>query len=142
MAGAAWEHAGADDSLGRSSFISGLLPDTPARSMGDTMSPAMSATVAVLTYPHITRDPAIRGGQSCLDGSRIAVADIVVAQRDGHRPEEICTLFGASLSLAQVHAALAYYYDHPGEIEEEFRLQAECFDQGAAERDRFLKARG
>ena len=106
------------------------------------MSLAMSATAAALTYPHITRDPAIRGGQSCLDGSRIAVTDIVAAQQDGHRPEEIRTLFGASLSLAQVHAALAYYYDHPAEIEEEFRLQAECFDQGEAERDRFLKARG
>ncbi|MEO8501987.1 MAG: DUF433 domain-containing protein, partial [Vicinamibacteria bacterium] len=77
-----------------------------------------------------------------LDGSRIAVTDIVAAQQDGYRPEEIRTLFGASLSLAQVHAALAYYYDHPAEIEEEFRLQAECFDQGEAERDRFLKARG
>jgi uncharacterized protein (DUF433 family) len=102
----------------------------------------MSTTAAALTYPHITRDPTIRGGQSCLDGSRIAVTDIVTAQRDGYRPEEIRTLFGASLSLAQVHAALAYYYDHTGEIEEEFRAQAECFAQGEAARDRFLKARG
>lgn len=108
---------------------------------GDTIKLAMSATATPLTYPHITRDPAIRGGQSCLDGSRIAVADIVAAQRDGSRPEEIRTLFGASLSLAQVHAALAYYYDHPDEIEEEFRLQAECSAQGEAARDRFLKAR-
>lgn len=110
--------------------------------MGDTMGLAMSTTAAAPTYPHITRDPAIRGGQSCLDGSRIAVIDIVAAQQDGYRPEEIRTLFGASLSLAQVHAGLAYYYDHPAEIEEEFRLQTECFDQGEAERDRFLKSRG
>jgi uncharacterized protein (DUF433 family) len=102
----------------------------------------MSTTAAALTYPHITRNPAIRGGQSCLDSTRIAVTDIVTAQQDGYRPEEIRTLFGASLSLAQVHAALAYYYDHPGEIEEEFRVQAECFAQGESARDRFLKARG
>ena len=102
----------------------------------------MSTTVAVLTYPHITRDPAVRGGQSCLDGSRIAVMDIVAAQEDGHGPEEIRTLFGASLSLAQVHAALAYYYDHPKEIEEEFRVHAECAAQGQTDRERFFKARG
>lgn len=110
--------------------------------MGDTMSLAMSTTAAALTYPHITRDPAIRGGQSCLDGSRIAVTDIVAAAQEGHRPEEIRALFGAPLTLAQVHAALAYYYDHPAEIEEEFRVQAECFAQGEAARDLFLKARG
>jgi len=110
--------------------------------MGDTMSPAMSTTAAALTYPHITRDPAIRGGQSRLDGSRIAVTDIVAAEQDGHRPEEIRTLFGASLTLAQVYAALAYYYDHPAEIEEEFRMQAESFAQGEAARSLFLKARG
>lgn len=109
--------------------------------MGDTISLAMSTTAAALTYPHITRDPAIRGGQSCLDRSRIAVTDIVAAERDGYRPEEIRTLFGASLTLAQVYAALAYYYDHPAEIEEEFRMQAECAAQGEAARDLFLKAR-
>ena len=42
------------------------------------------------------------------------------AHIDGHRPQEIQSLFGATLSLAQVHAALAYYYDHQAEIDKDF----------------------
>ena len=106
--------------------------------MGDTMSPAMSTTAAALTYPHITRDPAIRGGQSCLDGSRIAVTDIVAAERDGYRPEEIRTLFGASLTLAQVYAALAYYYDHRDEIEAYFEESQQAAAELEAERAEYL----
>lgn len=102
----------------------------------------MSTTAAaVLTYPHITRDPAIRGGRPCLDRTRIAVGDVVAAHIDGHRPQEIQSLFGATLTLAQVHAALVYYYDHPNEIDEEFRGADAYLEKLETDRAAFFKAR-
>jgi len=42
--------------------------------------------------------------------------DIVLLQRQGLKPEHMREYFSVPLSLAQVHGALAYYYDHPEEI--------------------------
>ena len=42
----------------------------------------------------------------------------MIAHQQEHSPEEICTLFSSRpLTLAEVHAALAYHYDHPEELE-------------------------
>jgi hypothetical protein len=50
---------------------------------------------------------------------RIAVVDIAIAHGQGHRPKEIQSLFSSRpLTLAEVHVALAYHYDHPKEMEE------------------------
>jgi len=55
------------------------------------------------------------GGKARLDGHRVSVFQIgemyTVA---GHDPEVIADQL--SLSLAAVHAAFAYYYDHPDEM--------------------------
>ncbi len=78
------------------------------------------ATAAKTVYAHITQDPKVRGGKACIDRTRIAVVDIVQLQREGKRPEEMLNTFAAPLTLAQVHAALTYYYDHGEEIEASF----------------------
>ena len=65
---------------------------------------------------HIVSTPGTCGGKPRIAGSRIRVQDVVVWHEAwGLSPEEIVTDF-PQLTLAQVHAALAYYYDHREEI--------------------------
>jgi uncharacterized protein (DUF433 family) len=69
----------------------------------------------VLTQ-HIQITPNVRGGKPCISGTRITVSDIAALHlRLGQSVDEIAA--GYDLSLAAVHAALAYYYDHRDEIE-------------------------
>lgn len=65
---------------------------------------------------HIVKTPGICGGRACIVGHRIRVADVVVwHERRGYSPDEIVSLF-PGLAMADVHAALAYYFDHRTEI--------------------------
>jgi uncharacterized protein (DUF433 family) len=66
---------------------------------------------------HIEKSARVRGGKPRIAGTRITVADIFVMNlRMGQSPEEIAGKY--DLSLADVHAAMAYYYDHRKEIEQ------------------------
>jgi len=64
----------------------------------------------------IVRSPKIRGGRPRIAGTGVTVRRIVVWYKLGLSPEEIADRIG-HLSLAQVHAALAYYHANRGEIE-------------------------
>ena len=65
---------------------------------------------------HIEVDPSARGGKPCITGTRIAVGDVVLMHlRLGQSLEQIAGHFG--ISLAALHAAMAYYYDHREEID-------------------------
>ena len=66
---------------------------------------------------HIDSRPEKCGGRPCIAGTRIRVQDIYVwHELQGRTPEEIVTDF-PQLSLADVHAGIAYYHDHKDEIE-------------------------
>ncbi len=82
---------------------------------------AATARAAVDVYPHIEKTPGVCGGKACVGGTRIRVLDIVGLHRRGFDPEEMLRMYAVPLTLAQVHAALAYYYDHPEEIEASIR---------------------
>ena len=70
---------------------------------------------------HIVSTPGVCGGRPRIAGSRIRVQDIVVWHEAwGLSPEEIVTDF-PQVTLAQVHAALAYYYDHREEIRQQMQ---------------------
>ena len=61
---------------------------------------------------HIESVPGRCGGKPCIRGTRIRVWDIYVASEvRGEPPAEIIADY-PTLSLAQVHAALAYYWDN------------------------------
>jgi len=92
------------------------------------------ATVAPAVYGHITKDPEICGGKACIDNTRVRVVDIVYLLKEGHSPEQMLREY-PSLTLAQVHAALSYYYDHPDEIEASIAA-----DEGWRERHERAKA--
>jgi uncharacterized protein (DUF433 family) len=74
---------------------------------------------------HITKTPGVCGGRPCIAGRRIRVQDIVVwHEKRGYCPDEIVDLFDG-ITLADVHAALAYYFDNREEIQDEFRKSEE-----------------
>lgn len=65
---------------------------------------------------HIEITPGIAGGKPRIAGHRITVANIVIwHERQGKSVDEIAAEY--DLTLADVHAALAYYFDHREEID-------------------------
>lgn len=78
----------------------------------------------------ISRRPEVRGGRPCIAGTGVSVRRIAQWHNLGLIPEEIARKFGY-LSLAQVHAALAYYYANQAEIDAD--LEAEARDTEALE---------
>ena len=67
-------------------------------------------------YSHITKIPGVCGGRPAIDGTRVRVLNIVYLHQQGQTPEQMRKAY-PSLELAQIHAALAYYYDHQEEIQ-------------------------
>ena len=96
------------------------------------------ATAAKTVYSHITKDPEVCGGRACIDGTRIRVADIACLQRDGLTPEKMLEVY-RSLNLAQIHAALSYYYENPQEIEDALQADREVADKIESDRAEFLR---
>ncbi len=83
--------------------------------------------VTVLPIDVIVSDPSIRSGRPAIAGTGICVSDIVAYHIfDKQTPEELAA--GFKLPLGQIHAALAYYYMHKTEIDEEMRSSAEDTD--------------
>ncbi|MEW6580731.1 MAG: DUF433 domain-containing protein [Chloroflexota bacterium] len=70
----------------------------------------------------IASDPDVRGGRPCIAGTGIRVLDVVTVMLfHDQTPAEIAEAY--ALTLAQVHAALAYYYEHKAEIDADIREQ-------------------
>ena len=66
---------------------------------------------------HIVKDEGICGEQPRIAGTRIKVQHIVLEyERLGWTPDQICNAH-PGLTLADVHAAITYYYDHRDEID-------------------------
>ncbi|MEM9557081.1 MAG: DUF433 domain-containing protein [Acidobacteriota bacterium] len=76
-------------------------------------------------------DPRRRRGAVTIRGHRLTVADLVTMhQRLGKSPDQIAGDF--ELSLAAVHAALAYYFGHRQEIDQQIESDesfAEAFER-------------
>ena len=94
----------------------------------------MAAAVQA-TYAHITKQAEVCGGKAAIDNTRVRVADVVWLHKEGHTPNQILTSY-PQLRLAQVHAALAYYYDHADEFEATFASDEDAeadFERAKAE---------
>jgi len=66
---------------------------------------------------HIEATPGVAGGKPRIAGHRITVQDIVLwHERLGLSADEICAEY--DLELADVYAALSYYFDHRSEIDQ------------------------
>lgn len=80
----------------------------------------------------ITRSPGICGGRVRIAGTGVSVRRIAGWYRLGLTPEEIATEI-PHLSLAQVHAALAYY--HANRDEMDAAIEAERAEADRLERE-------
>lgn len=93
------------------------------------------------TEDRITRTPGVCGGKACIAGHRVRVLDIVVwHEHQGMTPDEIVSHV-PTISLADVHAALAYYFDHIEEIQQEMRAEREFADEFRRNNPSLLEAK-
>jgi uncharacterized protein (DUF433 family) len=77
----------------------------------------------------ITRTPGVCGGKACIAGHRVRVLDIVAwYEHQGMTPDEIVTHV-PTITLADVHAALAYYFDHINEIQAEMQSERTAVEE-------------
>jgi uncharacterized protein (DUF433 family) len=65
------------------------------------------------------------GGEPRIEGRRIGVLHVATRVIDGGEPPEAVAA-DFDLDLADVHRALAYYYDHPEEMQEWRRRKREA----------------
>ncbi len=70
---------------------------------------------------HIEITPGLAGSKPRIAGHRITVQNIVIwHERLGLSADEIATEY--DLSLADIYAALTYYYDHREQIDQAIRM--------------------
>jgi uncharacterized protein (DUF433 family) len=80
---------------------------------------------------HIEKTSNVRSGKARITGTRITVSDVVLCHlRLGLSLEEIAVQY--NLSLASVHAAMAYYFDNQDEIDTEIERRRLDYAQGKA----------
>jgi uncharacterized protein (DUF433 family) len=95
---------------------------------------------AAAAVEHIRID---ENGVAWIDGTTTRVLQIVMDKlAHGWSPEEIQKQHYGEPSLAQIHAAFAYYYDHQAELDAE--IERECKESAAmweADKDSPVKLR-
>lgn len=88
---------------------------------------------------HIEKTSGVVGGKARIAGTRIRVMDIVLwYEKHGKTADEIVDMF-SHITLADVHAAMVYYYDHREEIEHDFKWEAEIASEMKAKYPSLLK---
>ncbi len=89
---------------------------------------------------HITIDPTITHGRPHVAGHRIRVQDIAIwHERMGLSADEISTDY--NLSLSEIYAALAYYFDHKAEIDQSIDSDLAMVDALRRDNPSLLQAR-
>jgi Uncharacterized conserved protein len=86
----------------------------------------MSALIDIGTL--ITQTPGIHGGRPIIAGTGVTVQRIAVWYKLGYSPEEIARKID-HLSLAQIYAALAYYYANRETIDADIADENEAYEQ-------------
>jgi uncharacterized protein (DUF433 family) len=78
----------------------------------------------ITAYPHLGANSRIAGGAPIIKGTRITVRAIAGYYQLGMSADEILQSL-PHLTQAQVHAALAFYFDHQAEIDRELQRNAD-----------------
>ena len=88
---------------------------------------------------YITSTAGDCGGKPCIKGRRIRVQDVAIFSEEMQQtPDQIAQEF--DLTLAQVHAALAYYFEHIDAIRAEIRRERDEFVRLKAENPSKLRS--
>lgn len=91
----------------------------------------------VVALEHIEVD---ERGVAKIVGTRSKVRQIVMDVQNGLTPAQIHESY-PHLSLAQIHAALAYYYDHKAEVDADIEAGRRFVDESRAKNpNRFTRA--
>ncbi len=78
---------------------------------------------------HIVSKPDVCGGQPCIAGTRIRVQDVYVwHELQGLSADEIVSRF-PHLTMADVYAALSYYWDHRDEIQQQMQEETDFVER-------------
>ncbi|NEQ36441.1 MAG: DUF433 domain-containing protein [Okeania sp. SIO3I5] len=94
-----------------------------------------------MTIEHISITPGMCGGKPHIKGHRIRVQDIVIwHEQMKMSPDEIIYHY-PSLTLADVYAALAYYYDNLDEIRQQIRDSEAYIQEVAAKTPSILEGK-
>jgi uncharacterized protein (DUF433 family) len=89
---------------------------------------------------HIVITPGLAGGKPHIAGHRITVQNIVIwHEYMGKSADEISSEY--DLTLADIYAALAYYFDHRDEIEQSIRDDEALIDILRAQNPSLLRQR-
>jgi uncharacterized protein (DUF433 family) len=95
-------------------------------------------TTLTISKEHIAKTPGVCGGKACIAGHRIRVMDIVASYvQRGMKPSEILDEY-PGLTIADVHAALAYYHDHRDEVDADFQRDEELDRYGRTQPSKLL----
>jgi len=74
-------------------------------------------------HPYIAIEPELKGETPVIAGTRTKVMDIVIRyEHGGMTPDQIVEQF-PHLTLAQIHDALSYYYEHKSELDEQYKKE-------------------
>ena len=71
---------------------------------------------AVEIYRYITQTPGVCGGHARVEGSRIAVHDVIGLLHNGETVDSVTRQL-PGLTRSQIYECLAYYEDHLAEVE-------------------------
>src|SRR5262249_27618672 len=86
--------------------------------------------MTAVTVSHIWLDDR---GVAWIDDTNVKVIEVAMEKRaPGRTPEEIGTQHYRNLWVSQIHAALAYYYDHQKEFDAEIDRQARDYESRRA----------
>ena len=95
--------------------------------------------MASVVTEHITKTPGVCGGKACVAGTRVRVMDIVIWHEHlGCSAGEIVSQI-PTITLSDVYAALAYYFDNREEIEEDIQRNDEIAEKFRAQYPSKLK---
>ena len=83
-------------------------------------------SVAEVEYKHVVLDET---GVPTIQGTTIKVIELVLEKTAyGWSPEEL-HFQHPYLTLGQIHSALAYYWDHQEELDQDIERRLECVDR-------------
>ncbi len=77
-----------------------------------------------IQHPYVTQVEGVAGGKPVVKGTRTPIRSIAAYHQMGCAPEEIQGKL-PHLSLAQIHDALSFYYDHQVEIDADITANRE-----------------
>ena len=90
--------------------------------------------------PHVAKTAGVCGGKARIEGTRIRVNNVVFLHKQGRDDAGIREAY-PDLTPAQIHAALAYYYDNQGEIDAELAADENWAAEHERERAEYVSRR-